>query len=594
MQTKISSIQSLLTEDIEDSMSNPSLMITPLPLKKKIKEILKLSATVESPLLNKKMTSSDNAMILENNTLTPTSLKMSGRGSISKEKVLTPYWNESCKEKSLQLWLPTKIDLLDSDMTSSSFWLDDPVAKSWFSTILLKAQNPNLPKISSTFCTSSRAECTDSDVILKRSRKIRIYPNKEQQECFKFWFAGNRAAYNIANEYLKQKGTKANWLNIKTDLLKKFSEKYPHLKDVPCLIKSLAIKECCIAVQNAKRKFKETKQFQEVSFKKFRNNKQSCYIPAEAIKDNSIFVCKVSSYIAKAANINKDKSKARFKITEKFPDNFGDSRLILENGRWFLSVSYEEIFSPQSEQSSVAGVESQDKKIVSLDPGIISFMTFYSEDSCGKLGDSAFTEIQKLGFELDRLISIKKNTSNKLRFKKRNFHRAINRVRNRIKDLVKEMHHKVALFLVKNFDIILLPKFETQEMVTKNSRKLNSKSARNMMTLSFYKFSVILKDKAKKYKKEVLDVTEEYTSKTVSWNGEIKEKLGSARWIKSGEIVMDRDYNGARGIMLKWLVSEPTILESSSGLVGSTYPSSFNKELGYKSATSVLSNINNI
>ena len=594
MQTKISSIQSLLTEDIEDSMSNPSLMITPLPLKKKIKEILKPSATVESPQLNKKMILSDNAMILENNSLMPTSLKMSDQGLISKEKVLTPYWNESCKEKSLQLWLPTKIDLLDSDMTLSNFWLDDPVAKSWFSTILLKVQNPNLPKISSTFCTSSRAECTDSDVILKRSRKIRIYPNKEQQECFKFWFSGNRAAYNIANEYLKQKGTKANWKSIKTGLLNLLFERCPHLKDVPYQIKSLAIKECCTAVKNSKQKFKETKQFQEVSYKKFRNPKQSCYIPKSAIKNNSIYVDVVSTYIAKTTSTKKEKSTGNLIITEKLPKKFGDSTLILENGRWFLSVSYEEIFSPQSKQSLDAGVEIQDKKIVSLDPGIRSFMTFYSEDSCGKLGDSAFTEIQKLGFKLDRLISIKKNTSNKLRFKKRNFHRAINRVRNRIKDLVKEMHHKVALFLVKNFDIILLPKFETQEMVTKNSRKLNSKSARNMMTLSFYKFSLILKDKAKKYKKEVLDVTEEYTSKTVSWNGEIKEKLGSARWIKSGEIVMDRDYNGARGIMLKWLVSEPTILESSSCLGRSPYSSSFDKELEYKSATSALANINNI
>jgi len=221
-------------------------------------------------------------------------------------------------------------------------------------------------------------------------------------------------------------------------------------------------------------------------------------------------------------------------------------------------------------------------------PKTLRSWVVHSQDSCGKLGDSAFTEIQKLGFELDFLLSTKKKTDKKLRFKKRNFQRAILRIRNRIFDPVSEMHHKVALFLVQNFDIILLPKFETSEMVTKNSRKLNSKnsrklnskSARNMMTLSFYKFSVILKRKAKKYGKIVFDVTEEYTSKTVSWNGEIKEKLGSARWITSEGITMDRDYNGARWILLKWLSKNPEGLGRSPSLEKSSY----------KSATSVLSN----
>ena len=419
------------------------------------------------------------------------------------------------------------------------------------------------------------------------SKKIRIYPNKEQQKCFQQWFAGNRAAFNLANEYLKQPGSKASWMNIKTDLLKILSDQKPFLKEVPYQIKSLAIKECCIAVSSAKKKYKITGKFQEISFKKFRSPKQSCYIPKSAIKNNSIYVDILSTYIAKSNNTKKNKANTNINIQEKLPNNYGDSRLVVENGRWFLCVSYENNFNPKIGVSQSSDVENQDKKIVSLDPGIRSFMTFYSKDSCGKLGESAFTEIQKLGFELDFLLSTKKKTSNKFRFKKRNFQRAIMRTRNRIKDLVSEMHHKVALFLVQNFDIILMPKFETSDMVLKNSRKLNSKSARNMMTLSFYKFSQILKHKAKKYGKIVLDVTEEYTSKTVSWNGEIKEKLGSARWITSEGITMDRDYNGARGILLKWLVFVLTLLSENPEGLGRS-PSL--EKSSYKSATTVLSN----
>ena len=53
-------------------------------------------------------------------------------------------------------------------------------------------------------------------------------------------------------------------------------------------------------------------------------------------------------------------------------------------------------------------------------------------------------------------------------------------------------------------------------------------------------------------------VCEAYTSKTVSWTGEVK-KIGGAKRIKSnldGQ-VMDRDWNGARGIFLRALGDIP-------------------------------------
>lgn len=598
MLKEILSIQSSPKVDIEDSMSTPSLLKN--LLLKKISIIAKPSATAESPPQNKKTTSIDKSKNYNKNSQMPISSKTSAPDLTSKEKVLKPYWNEFCKEKNLELWLPTKIDLLDSVMTSSINWSNDPVGKSWFSTILLKALNLNSPKTSLTSFMYSPAECTDLEDTQKKlnknskkkskancSRKIRIYPTKEQQNCFLYWFAGNRAAYNITNEYLKQKGTIANWKNIKTDLLNILSSTNHYLDNVPYQIKSLAIKECCLAVQKAKRDFKKTGKYQEVSFKRIKNPIQSCYIPKSAIKKNSIYVNIVSTYIANKTNTKKDKRSGSLDTTEKFPKNPMDSRLVLESGRWFLCISYEEKINPQLdfENNPIVDAEIQGKKVVSLDPGIRSFITFYSLDSCGKLGEGAFTEIQKLGFELDFLLSLKKKTSNKLRFKKRNFSKVISRIRHRIKDLIREMHHKVALFLVQNFDIILMPKFETQQMVTKNSRKLNSKTARNMMTFSFYKFSLILKDKARRYGRMIVDVTEEYTSKTVSWNGEIKEKLGSARWITSEGIVMDRDYNGARGIMLKWLSDLDGL--GRSPFIGSDEPMN-------KSATSSPSNINNI
>ncbi len=55
----------------------------------------------------------------------------------------------------------------------------------------------------------------------------------------------------------------------------------------------------------------------------------------------------------------------------------------------------------------------------------------------------------------------------------------------------------------------------------------------------------------------VIDVDESYTSKINSWTGEIKWNLGGAKRIKVNGSWVDRDINGARGILIKWLSENP-------------------------------------
>ncbi|NEO22000.1 zinc ribbon domain-containing protein, partial [Moorena sp. SIO4A5] len=79
-----------------------------------------------------------------------------------------------------------------------------------------------------------------------------------------------------------------------------------------------------------------------------------------------------------------------------------------------------------------------------------------------------------------------------------------------------------------------------------------------MLTFAHYRFKEFLKHKAQETGKTVVDVCEAYTSKTVSWTGELVN-IGGSRIIKS--LVdgrrMDRDINGARGIFLRALVDTP-------------------------------------
>ncbi len=85
-----------------------------------------------------------------------------------------------------------------------------------------------------------------------------------------------------------------------------------------------------------------------------------------------------------------------------------------------------------------------------------------------------------------------------------------------------------ARFLVDNFDVILLPTFETSNMSRKATRKIRSKTVRNMLSFGHYRFEQFLKHKATERGSLVVDVCEAYTSKTVSWTGEIRA-IGGAK-----------------------------------------------------------------
>ena len=138
--------------------------------------------------------------------------------------------------------------------------------------------------------------------------------------------------------------------------------------------------------------------------------------------------------------------------------------------------------------------------------------------------------------------------------------RAAGRMRLRIENLVRELHRQAARFLVNSFDVILLPTFETSEMVERCRRRIRSKTVRNLLNLAHYKFKLFIKNKAAETGAVVLDVDEAYTSKTVSWTGEVLENLGGTSVVvaQDGER-MDRDYNGARGIYLRVLGDTPTL-----------------------------------
>jgi putative transposase len=480
-------------------------------------------ATAESVHPSNETTLSDKLRSCENSIQPPKSSKTLAVDSTSKGKVYKPYWCDLCGEISSRLLLPVETGSVDSDLNYSTLWQSKTVEKSWFSIDLLTVLKPNSQQIFLPSFMSSVAECTDSEVIARKSRKIRLSLNPEQKAKVKHWFGVSRFVYNKTIEFLKEPGTKANWMAIKTRILNSWC------KTVPFQIKSMAIKDACLAVKAAKKSFGKDGQLRQCKFRSRKDRQQTVYIPKTAIKDCGIY----HSILGQS------------KLKERLPDNFSDGRLTLTYGEYYLVVS-EEV------QPSIADNQG---RMVALDPGVRTFMTFFSEDSYGWLGNDSNLFIQKLCFKLDRLVSkiSKASSQQKSRFKK-----AADRLRCQVKNLVKELHHNSAKFLVDNFDVILLATFETSQMVSKSRRKLRNKTVRQILTLSHYEFKNFLKWKAWEKSKVVIDCCEAYTSKTVSWTGELV-KVGGARVIKSPSTgyKMDRDLNGARGIFLRALVDMP-------------------------------------
>lgn len=306
--------------------------------------------------------------------------------------------------------------------------------------------------------------------------------------------------------------------------------------DLPYQVKRMAVKEAVDAFFTTIKLLKagHISHFQ-LGFRSVKTSTQSCYIPKSAIKDKGIY----------------PKLLGPMKYSESLPEEPMDSRLLKENGKYYLSVPY---------KVTIANDESQVDKVVALDPGVRTFLSGYSNESAFKLGEGDFKRLTRLCLTLDKLIGLRA-VKDCPKDRRRRLKNAIFRIRDRIRNLTKELHFKCAKFLTDNFDVILIPSFETSDMVKRAGRKIGRKTVRSMLTFSFYQFVQRLKHVATQKHKRIIEVNESYTSKTASWTGEVVN-IGSSKFITSQNQTVDRDLNGARGIYLRALVDRPWLSSS--------------------------------
>ena len=255
------------------------------------------------------------------------------------------------------------------------------------------------------------------------------------------------------------------------------------------------------------------------------------------------------------------------------PETLGhDSRILRKGGKFYLSVAlslpsprtgipehgkapkHRGLWLDNQEPRATGVLPPPSESVVAIDPGVRTFATLYDPNGkCLEWAPKDISRIQRLCAHMDKLTSrsqfVKARTRHRMKI-------ALRRAREKVRHLVDEVHVKLARFLCENYNVVLLPKFEASRMVCRGGRKFGSKTARAMLGWSHYKFRMRLLAKAAEYPWcKVVECREDYTSKTCGQCGSIHEKLGGNKTFKCPVcgFTLDRDLNGARNILLRWL-----------------------------------------
>ena len=207
------------------------------------------------------------------------------------------------------------------------------------------------------------------------------------------------------------------------------------------------------------------------------------------------------------------------------------------------------------------------KNIISLDPGVRTFQTCY--DPTGIIIESGTlvkSKIESIIKDIDKCEVIINDPINKTKRRKNNKKKKIKKYK-KISNIVDNIHNQLSSYLTKNYNNILVPQLPVKKLVRKWDNKkneepklvnrvINSITSRIMNYLSFNKFLIKLKSLCSLRNTKLFIVDEIYTSKTCGRCGYIKTDLGSNKTYKCNDcnLEIDRDYNGARNILLKHLI----------------------------------------
>ena len=370
-----------------------------------------------------------------------------------------------------------------------------------------------------------------------RAVKIRLYPNKTQEQTLNKVLGCYRFVYNQMLAQ-KQKAYKADKTNLKvTDLSKWFhgtllkDEQYAWLKEQNTKVMKQAIRQMDGAYQKF---FKQHNGFPKFKSKK---DKQSALFPYEAISKHNTFETRNISLTTPLKNIKFRCSDLYFRRLQKYNKNIRSGTLSkTKSGNFFLSILIE------MEDTELKRFEHTNKQ-VGVDLGVKDFVI----KSDGEVFENKhfFKKEEKQIKKLQRQLSKKVKGSNNRKKAQVRIAKLFERITNKKDAYI----HYVTNELLANFDTIFMEDLNVQGMLR------NHHLAKAIQEIGFYKFRDTLVNKATANNKRVVFVDRYFpSSKTCSVCGYKKRDLmlSDREWVcPNCGTHHDRDINAAVNILLE-------------------------------------------
>ena len=379
-----------------------------------------------------------------------------------------------------------------------------------------------------------------------KTRTVRLVATPDASTTLRRWFGSARWTYNACVRALKDRQACASLRDLRAYAVNDDSPAvtaHPWLKETPYDVRDDAVRDLIKAYKALR---KQGKAF-DLKFRSRKDASQSITIHHKHWKH------KRGAYTELFAGVH---------ATEALPDvPPPDGRLTRNRlGQYHLKWPV-----PLDVRGENQAPDAAKHATIALDPGVRTFMTGYDAD--GRIVEWGRNDVARLGRLCHAYDSLQARWAKEKHARRHRMQRVGRRIQLKIKHLVADLHRRLAKWLCTHYRVVLIPVFETQQMVQRSTRRIRSKTARAMLTWSHYAFRQFLLHKSREYPWcKIVVVTEEYTSKTCGGCGALHAKLGGSKVFKCPAcgFTVDRDANGARNILLKFLTERAVGLPCSA------------------------------
>ena len=428
--------------------------------------------------------------------------------------------------------------------------------------LIEKAKNNNNLQKQKEYETKYKKKIDNIDNIIK-SRIFELRLTDTQKNIINDWINESNKVYNFCVDLYNMDSTifDKGYMSIKTDIFNKLYGN--NKKGAPYDMLTDEIRSFCSNINSCLSNLKNGNiNYFKMKYIKPTKKIRSLFISYKSVLENGIY-----PKLLGELNMNNKINYNNIVNDCRLVYNYNTNKYYLKCPMYYTKINIEER-----------------QPIVALDPGEKIFITYYGLNECGKIGEDIRKPILKIEKRIRQLQRIKdhnKNKNNKSIKHKKQLQKRINRKYEKINNKVKELHNQTAIFLCKNYKTIMIPEFETQNMISNNKdlkkkiknkieeikngqnvkqelkkysriSRLNGRVKFVLNNLSHYGFRQHLTNKCSEYGCELIKVTEEYTSQICPLCGKAEKTYeGRTKICTNCNYRMNRDISGARSILIK-------------------------------------------